>query len=357
MDRARARESSAVDLAVAADIAEVSRGTDGVRGGAMTLRPSGGLPADSEKTPSTEANMTATASTHRLEVPGGTVHYEVRGSGPLLLVVGQPMTSEPFAPVADLLADHCTVVTYDPHGLGRSTVEDPSLMVTPEVEADDLAGIIDALGGGPADVFGSSGGAVAGLALATRHPDKVRTLVAHEPPVTDLLPDAPQVRAAVDEMADAYVSSGSGAAWGKFVSLVIHNGLVPDGGVPMATWPPPGSETGNHDHDETDQNHEADQAPPAPSPKQHADDELFFLRMLKPFTRYQPVVEALRTGSPRVVIGVGEASREELAPRSALALAERLGEPAAVFPGDHGGFMGDPVAFAARLREVLAQAG
>src|SRR5215210_2900577 len=115
--------------------------------------------------------MTAQPTTHHLAVPGGKLYYEVRGSGPLLLAIGQPMTSGLFAPLADLLATDHTVVTYDPHGLGESTVDDPSLAVTAEVEADDLAEIIGAVGGGPADVFASSGGAIAGLALATRNPD------------------------------------------------------------------------------------------------------------------------------------------------------------------------------------------
>src|SRR3954454_434302 len=122
--------------------------------------------------------MSTQPSQHHLDVPGGSVYYERRGSGPLLLVIAQPMTSGAFGPLADLLAEDHTVVTYDPHGVGQSTVDDPSLAVTPEVEADDLTLVIDAVGGGPADVFGSSGGAVAGLALAVRHPDKVGTLIA-----------------------------------------------------------------------------------------------------------------------------------------------------------------------------------
>ena len=75
-------------------------------------------------------NTSAPTKTERLNVPGASIYYEVRGSGPLLLVVGQPMTSGPFGPVADLLADRHTVVTYDPHGVGESTVEDRSLPVT-----------------------------------------------------------------------------------------------------------------------------------------------------------------------------------------------------------------------------------
>lgn len=288
--------------------------------------------------------MTTQPTAHHLDVPGARLHYEVRGTGPLLLVIGQPMTSEPFAPLADLLAEDRTVVTYDPHGLGRSTAHDPSLPVTPEVQADGLALLVEALGGGPADVVASSGGAVAGLALATRHPERVRTLVAHEPPVAELLPDAAHVRAAVDGIGEAYRSSGSGAAWGAFVSLVVHQGPVPATGVPPAAWPPPGEDGADA----------GTQEEAVPSRQQQADDEMFFLRMLEPFTRYRPDVDALRRGSPRVVVAVGESSPEEVARRSAVALAERLGTPPAVLPGDHGGFTADPAAFAAALRPLLA---
>ncbi len=294
--------------------------------------------------------MTAQPTPHRLDVPGGKIYYEVRGSGPLLLVIAQPMTSGPLGPLADLLAEDHTVVTYDPHGLGQSTVDDPSLPVTPEVEGDDLALVIEAVGGGPADVFGTSGGAVAGLALAVHHPDQVRTLIAHEPPVTELLPDAPYLRAAVDEIEDAYREFGSGAAWAKFVSLVIYDGPVTEAGVPPAAWPPEG-QSGDQDADGAD----AAQAPPAPSEKDQADTELFFLRMLKPFTRYEPDVDALRSGQPRIVIAVGAASRGEAAARSTVALAERLDRPPATFPGDHAGFLGDPASFADAIRQVLAQ--
>ena len=289
--------------------------------------------------------MSTAPTPHHLDANGGRLYYEVRGSGPLLLVVGQPMTSAPFAALADDLAADHTVVTYDPHGVGESTVDDPSLPITPEIEADDLAAIVDELGLGPAAMMGTSGGAVAGLAFASRHPDKITTLIAHEPPVADLLPDAGPVRAAVDAIEDAYRSAGSGAAWGAFASLVMHQGLVPADGVPPAAWPPPGAP-------EDDQ--ASDTAPPEPSAKQQADDELFFLRMLKPFTRYAPDVDGLRDGPVRVRIAVGAGSGPEVARRSAEALAERLGQSAVVFPSHHAGFMEDPAGFAAAVREVLA---
>jgi pimeloyl-ACP methyl ester carboxylesterase len=294
-----------------------------------------------------EATMSAQLTSHRLRRAGADIHYEVRGTGPLLLVIGQPMTAEPFGPLADALADEHTVVTYDPRGVGRSTVDDTTADVTPEAEADDLAGIITELGGGPADVVGSSGGAVAGLALVARHPELVRRLVAHEPPLPELLPDAAAIRAAVDGIQEAYRAAGAGAAWGGFVSLVTYDGLVPDDGVPPASWPPPGMEGADGG-----ENGGEPAAPPEPSAKQAADDELFFLRMLKPFTRWQPPVDALRAHGG-VVVAVGQESHQESARRSGEALAERLGTTPVELPGGHGGFMGDAAGFAEAVRVVL----
>ncbi|GAA3606658.1 alpha/beta fold hydrolase [Microlunatus ginsengisoli] len=286
----------------------------------------------------------------QLEVNGGRIYYEVRGAGPLLLVVGQPMTSGPFGPVADLLAADHTVVTYDPHGVGRSTVDDPALDVTPEIEADDLAAVIEAVGDGPADVVGSSGGAVAALALALRRPDLLRTVVAHEPPVAELLPDAAYIRTAVDGVEAAYRAGGSGAGWGAFISLVMHHGPVTEAGVAPAAWPPPGAEP----DDAAPEPAEAAGPPPEPNPKQQADDELFFTKMLKPFTGWRPPIEQLRASGPRIVVAVGAASGPEIAGRATRALAEALGTSAVELPGDHAGFMADPQGWARGVGEALA---
>jgi pimeloyl-ACP methyl ester carboxylesterase len=316
--------------------------------------------------------MTDQLTVNRLQVPGGTVYYEVRGTGPLMLVVGQPMTSGPFAAVADHLATDHTVVTYDPRSQGHSPVDDPTQPVTPEVEADDLSRIITAIGGGPADVVGSSGGAVAGLALLLAHPEQVRTLIAHEPPLTELLPDAQYIRAAVDGVADTYRAHGSGAAWGAFISLVMHEGLITEAGVRPAAWPPPGPDGPASDSPAPDSPAPDSPAPDAPasaspapgedaapagSPteaEQKTAEEVFFLGMLKPFTRYVPDTEQLRSVRQRIVVGVGEASGDEIAKRSAVALAEQLRIPTHGFPGHHGGPVDEPEAFAAAVRRVLA---
>jgi pimeloyl-ACP methyl ester carboxylesterase len=134
-------------------------------------------------------------STHTLDVPGATLHYDVReakaSTAPVLLMIGSPMDASGFASLAEHFRDR-TVVTYDPRGAARSTRTDAAGESTPEQHADDLHRLISALGGGPVDIFAGSGGAVNALALVARHPEQVRTLVAHEPPAAQVLPDREQ---------------------------------------------------------------------------------------------------------------------------------------------------------------------
>ena len=135
----------------------------------------------------TSASLASTART--LEVPGARLYYEVRGQGPLVVLVGAPMDAGPFGPLAELLAADYTVLTTDPRGINRSPVDDPGQDSTPEMRADDLSRLVACADAGPAVVLGSSGGAVSALALVQAHPEQVRAVVAHEPPLIELLPD------------------------------------------------------------------------------------------------------------------------------------------------------------------------
>src|SRR6188472_4354807 len=132
------------------------------------------------------------ATSRTLDVPGATLAYDVRYNDtslkPVLLLIGSPMGASGFGTLASHFPDR-TVVTYDPRGVERSTKADPASQSTPEQHADDLHRIIEALGG-PVDLFASSGGAVNALALVAAHPEDVRTVVAHEPPLAAILPDA-----------------------------------------------------------------------------------------------------------------------------------------------------------------------
>src|SRR4051794_29333163 len=119
----------------------------------------------------TTVSPAVTAGT--LGVPDGRLYFEMRGTGPLVVLVGAPMGADAFAPVADLLAADHTVLTTDPRGVGRSPLEDPEQDSTPELRADDLSRLLTHLRAGPAVVLGSSGGAVTALALAQAHPEQV----------------------------------------------------------------------------------------------------------------------------------------------------------------------------------------
>ena len=98
------------------------------------------------------------------------------------MMIGSPMGASGF----DILGGHFpdrTIVTYDPRGVERSVRTDDATTSTTEQHADDVHRVIAAVGGGPVDLFASSGGAVNALALVAHHPEDVRTLVAHEPPL------------------------------------------------------------------------------------------------------------------------------------------------------------------------------
>ena len=283
-------------------------------------------------------------ATHTLEVPGAVLTYDVRpnqsSTEPVLLLIGSPMGAAGFGTLARHFTDR-TVVTYDPRGVERSERTDHATESTPDEHADDVHRLILALGGGPVDLFASSGGAVNALALVARHPGDVRTLVAHEPPAAQVLPDREPALAASRDIHETYLRSGMGPAMAKFIALVSHQGPVPadcnDRPAPdPALFGLPTEDDGSR------------------------DDALLGQNIVS-CTHHEIDFDALRLVSTRIVIAAGVESAGELAHRAALAVAERLGTPPVSFPSNHGGFLGgeygqtgDPDAFAAKLREVLA---
>jgi pimeloyl-ACP methyl ester carboxylesterase len=280
--------------------------------------------------------------THTLEVPGAILHYDVRSAeasaAPVLLMIGSPMDASGFASLAEHFRDR-TVVTYDPRGIGRSERTDGAGESTPEQHADDLHRLISALGGGPVDLFASSGGAVNALALVARHPEQVRTLVAHEPPAAQVVPDREQALAAVVDIRRTYERGGVGPAMAKFIALTSLRGEVPADFADRRVNP---AEFGLSTEDDGSR-----------------DDPLLGQNIMTS-THYQPDFDALRAASTRIVVGVGAESEGELAHRAGAAVAERLGTKAVTFPSHHGGFLGgefgwsgDPDAFAVTLRQVL----
>jgi pimeloyl-ACP methyl ester carboxylesterase len=281
--------------------------------------------------------------THTLAVPGAELVYDVRGplppagGRPALLMVGQPMTADGFGALAGHFEDR-TVVTYDPRGLGRSTRSDGRRDNTPQQQAADLHVLIGMLG--PVEVFASSGGAVTALELVATHPGDVVTLVAHEPPINAVLPDAAAADRAVAGFHDAYQANGAGAGMAAFIAMTSWPGEFTDEFFARPAPDPamfglPAEDDGTRDN-------------PLLSTQSHAVID------------YRPDVDVLRAVPTRIVVAVGEETGNTYTARTARALAALLGQDAVVFPSHHGGFVGGdsgyagkPAEFAARLREVL----
>lgn len=280
-----------------------------------------------------------------LDAPGAVLTYDVREPAtptdePPLVLIGLPMGAEGFTTLADHFADR-TVVTYDPRGVERSTRAPGATAPDVATHADDVHRVIAAVGGGPVDLFASSGGAVVALELAAAHPDDLRTVVAHEPPLPSVLPDRDATVAAMHDIHDTYRAKGFGAAMAKFIALVMVEGEI---GPEYTAQPDPD---------------------PAmfglPTEDDGSRDDLMFGVNMVVLPGYEPRYDDLRESTARVLVAVGEATGDQMTGRSARATAQRLGKAPVVFPGGHGGFSGGeygqpadkPVEFAARLREVL----
>ena len=249
------------------------------------------------------------ANSAMLKVPGAKIYYEVQGKGPVLLMIpGGPADAGAFADLAPLMADKYKTVCYDPRGNSRSIIDGPPQDQDMDQHGDDAAALIAALGDQPSFVLGSSGGAQIGLNLAARYPDRVRVLVAHEPPCLQLLPDAEVRLRNAEEVLEVFRTSGVGPAMQKFAAMA---GL---GGDRKKRPGPP------------------------------------------PISLYTPDISALEASKTWVVVGVGAESEGQLARRSAMALAMRMGLKPVTFPGGHVGYGEEPGAFAQRLEEVLAKA-
>ena len=280
-----------------------------------------------------------------LETAEVDIAYDVHGplptadGRPPLFMIAQPMDASGFSTLASHFPDR-TVVTYDPRGLGRSTRKDGRVDNAPAVQAGDVHAVIEALGAGPVEMFASSGGAVTALALVAAYPNDVTVMVAHEPPMIPVLPDADAAERARAGVRDANEATGSSAGMAAFMAMTSWRGEFTDDYF----------------------------AQPAPDPVQFGmpteddgsrDDPLLSDRSWA-VSGYRPDFDALAAAPTRIVIAVGEESQGTFTGRTAVATAELLEQQATVFPSHHGGFLGgefgyagQPEAFARKLHDVL----
>ncbi|WP_107467402.1 alpha/beta fold hydrolase [Streptomyces sp. MA5143a] len=283
--------------------------------------------------------------THTLETADADLVHDVRGplpttdGRPPLFMIGQPMDASGFGALAARFPER-TVVTYDPRGLGRSTRKDGRVDHTPQTQADDVHAVIEALGAGPVEMFASSGGAVTALAVVARYPADITTLVAHEPPLITLTPDGPAAVRARAAVTEAYEKRGGGAGMAAFVAMTSWKGEFTDAYFAQT------------------------QADPAafgiPTEDDGSRDDPLLSDRSWAVSSYRPDADAIAAAPTRVVIAVGEESKDVLTGRTSVATAELLGQRVSVFPSHHGGFLdgefgyaGKPDEFAHRLRQIL----
>ncbi|WP_327090231.1 alpha/beta hydrolase [Nonomuraea sp. NBC_01738] len=258
-----------------------------------------------------------------VQVPGAELYCEIRGTGPLLLMIpGGPADAGALSGLAARLADRYTVLSYDQRGLSRSRLAGDPADQDVAAFGRDAHHLLDALGAPPAYVLGNSGGALTALDLAARHPGQVRAVIAHEPPIPEILPDAERWRAAFRHVYDTFRAQGAGPAMGAFIATVDGENSAPPAMPDPAQMPPEALEMMGRIHGNLD---------------------YFLGHMLLPVLRFRPDIAALRSGPVPVAVGAGATSGEGVPLLAARELAERLGVKPVEFPGDHQGLGMDPV--------------
>jgi pimeloyl-ACP methyl ester carboxylesterase len=265
-------------------------------------------------------------------VPGAILYYEMRGTGPLLLILqGGDGDAGGCKDLVDHLADSYTVVTYDRRGLSRSKLDDPAQSPTLETHADDAHYLLATLTNEPVRVFGGSLGALLGLDLVTRYPGQVQTLVAHEPPLPELLPEEERASARQSQMEieEAFQREGLGGAMKKMAMAAAMDFQDREPGLVLPTAAP-----------------------------QRVNNLKFFLTYDAPAVRlYRPNVAALKAASTRIVLAAGAGARANWLYRATSSLADRLETDLIEFPGGHNGYVLRPTDFAERLKSVLTSGG
>jgi pimeloyl-ACP methyl ester carboxylesterase len=261
-------------------------------------------------------------SSGTFEVDGAGLYYELRGSGPALLMIsGAGGDAGYYTEVAADLADAFTVITYDRRGNSRSTGRSGVPMDLAR-QASDARALIDGLADGRALVFGNSGGAIIGLTLAARHPGSLVGLIAHEPPAVNVLPDDDPGRGFFADLADRYAEGGAPAAGRRFAETVRGEGTY--------RWPDDlwRRFLGNQDH--------------------------LFGTEWPGFAGFRPDEGALKAAPFPIVLGAGAEDRDTYYARPSVEIARRIGAPWVEFPGIHMEFLRHPDRFAAALRAVAA---
>jgi len=253
-----------------------------------------------------------------VEINGARIFYEIRGSGPpLLLIMGLTGDAGWVGPLAELLAEQFTVITYDRRGNSRSPRPEGWKSTSVAEQADDAAGLLSTLGFSPTIVFGNSLGAMILLELIVRHPQAVRGAIVHEPPFLSTFYHS---RDLVDFWKAKVSKGGTRHALGAFTGMKEFetiNGLDP-------------------------------------SLMKRAFDngEVMFSLEMPVIISYKPNLKVLKGSNVPVFVAAGEETAMYLFCASRW-LATQLGTDLHMFPGGHVGYVDQPKEFATALLPLL----
>lgn len=270
--------------------------------------------------------------TGTLAAPGASLYYEVRGSGPgLLLIPTGNGDAGPYRPLAAALSDRFTVMTYDRRGYSRSRLDGPvQIEQRLNQDVDDASLLLRLLPGPPAHVFGTCSGAIVAIGLLQRHPGSVRTVVAHEPSLASVLPDAERWLRFHTDLYDTYRRYGPDVAKQQFKASVGIGDTRP----PEAAQPP------------------ADELAEMLA-RIRTNQVFWFEYEMRYYPAFQPDIAALRAVAGRLVLGGDRDAPDHFPYRATAALAARLGTGIVHFPGGHLGNVVRPFEFADILARVL----
>jgi pimeloyl-ACP methyl ester carboxylesterase len=266
-------------------------------------------------------------STGHLEVNSARLYYELRGTGPsLLFIPGGTVDSSHFTAVADLLADQFRTVSYDRRGNGNSPRPAGWHATSLSEQADDVAGLIEALGLAPCAVWGGSFGGVVLLELLTRRPGLVRAAMVHEPPLFTVLDDG-------DLVADHLVRTAAAA---------VRTGRIEDALT---------------DHARAVLADAFDRLPPDSRARMLANAQVFFDLEVPALVRSLPDIATLSRALDQVDIALtfmaDPDSRDAPPVRAARWLADRRHTALRELPGGHMPYLTEPGKTAEAIRALL----
>ena len=154
---------------------------------------------------------------------GTRIAYDTWGKGPAVIVVGGALSDRAgSSELAQLLAPHFTVYSYDRRGRGDSTDTKPYSV---KREIEDLEALIDKAGGS-AYVYGKSSGAALALQAAAALGDKIKKLAIYEPPYSDgqgAAKEWKEFRAKLDELLAADRRADAISLFMKFVGAPVRS--------------------------------------------------------------------------------------------------------------------------------------